>query len=86
MSFNDTPRFLSFSLKLLLFSCVLLCAFPSRSIGIVSQEPTLFATTVGANIAYGKPTDAASHATNEEVEAAAKVRGHVGVGILRPVL
>ena len=35
-------------------------------LGIVSQEPTLFATTIRANIAYGKPG-----ATDAEVEAAA---------------
>ena len=34
--------------------------------GIVSQEPTLFATTIRANIAYGKPG-----ATDAEIEAAA---------------
>ena len=34
--------------------------------GLVSQEPTLFATTIGANIAYGKPG-----ATPAEIEAAA---------------
>ena len=35
-------------------------------IGLVSQEPTLFATTIGANIAYGK-----LGAMPAEVEAAA---------------
>ena len=34
--------------------------------GLVSQEPTLFATTIGANIAYGKPG-----ATAADIEAAA---------------
>lgn len=34
--------------------------------GLVSQEPILFATTIGANIAYGKPG-----ATPAEIEAAA---------------
>ena len=34
--------------------------------GLVSQEPTLFATTIGTNIAYGKPG-----ATPAEIEAAA---------------
>ena len=34
--------------------------------GLVSQEPTLFATSIGANIAYGKPG-----ATPAEIEAAA---------------
>lgn len=34
--------------------------------GIVSQEPTLFATTIRANIAYGKPG-----ASDAEIEAAA---------------
>ncbi len=38
----------------------------SVQMGLVSQEPTLFATTIGANIAYGKPG-----ATPAEVEAAA---------------
>ncbi len=34
--------------------------------GLVSQEPTLFASTIGANIAYGKPG-----ATPADIEAAA---------------
>ena len=34
--------------------------------GLVSQEPTLFASTIGANIAYGKPG-----ATAADIEAAA---------------
>ena len=38
----------------------------SLQMGLVSQEPTLFATTIGANIAYGKPG-----ATAAKVEAAA---------------
>mmetsp|Transcript_47908 Transcript_47908/g.124377 ORF Transcript_47908/g.124377 Transcript_47908/m.124377 type:complete len:1323 (-) Transcript_47908:3301-7269(-) len=37
-------------------------------IGIVSQEPTLFACSIAENIRYGKP-----NATDEEVEAAAKI-------------
>jgi len=37
-------------------------------IGLVSQEPTLFATTIYENIRYGKPD-----ATKEEIEAAAKM-------------
>ncbi|CAM6101081.1 unnamed protein product [Calypogeia fissa] len=36
-------------------------------IGLVNQEPALFATTIGANILYGK-----DNATQEEIEAAAK--------------
>jgi ATP-binding cassette subfamily B (MDR/TAP) protein 1 len=36
-------------------------------IGYVGQEPTLFATTIGGNIKYGKP-----NATQEEIEAAAR--------------
>eukprot|EP01105_Mastigella_eilhardi_P005939 TRINITY_DN175_c0_g3_i2.p1 TRINITY_DN175_c0_g3~~TRINITY_DN175_c0_g3_i2.p1 ORF type:complete len:1313 (-),score=403.59 TRINITY_DN175_c0_g3_i2:66-4004(-) len=36
-------------------------------IGLVSQEPTLFSTTIGDNIAYGKPG-----ATQDEIEAAAR--------------
>jgi ABC-type multidrug transport system fused ATPase/permease subunit len=35
-------------------------------IGIVSQEPTLFGTSIKANIAYGK-----AGATDAEIEAAA---------------
>ncbi|CAM6101080.1 unnamed protein product [Calypogeia fissa] len=35
--------------------------------GLVNQEPALFATTIGANILYGK-----DNATQEEIEAAAK--------------
>ncbi|GBG27367.1 ABC transporter B family member 4 [Hondaea fermentalgiana] len=38
-----------------------------RIVGVVSQEPTLFGTTIKENIIYGKPD-----ATMEEVEAAAK--------------
>ena len=41
-------------------------------IGIVSQEPTLFGTTVEQNIAYGAPTDVATPPTHVEVEAAAR--------------
>ena len=41
-------------------------------IGIVSQEPTLFATSIAENIAYGKPTDAAAPATPQEIEDAAR--------------
>ena len=36
-------------------------------IGLVSQEPTLFARSIKENIAYGRP-----HVTNEEIIAAAK--------------
>jgi len=36
-------------------------------VGVVSQEPILFATTIEENIRYGRPT-----ATREEIEAAAK--------------
>eukprot|EP00727_Mastigamoeba_balamuthi_P007601 m51a1_g3461 putative multidrug resistance protein 1 (1653) ;mRNA; f:696341-702590 len=39
-----------------------------RQIGIVSQEPVLFATTIGQNIAYGVHHEA----TQEEIETAAK--------------
>lgn len=39
-----------------------------KQIGLVSQEPTLFADTIKANIAYGKPG-----ATHEEIECAAKL-------------
>jgi len=39
-----------------------------RQVGVVSQEPTLFATTIAENIRYGRP-----EATDAEVEAAAKV-------------
>eukprot|EP01050_Picozoa_sp_SAG11_P009445 SAG11_NODE_887_length_6694_cov_21.780440_5_plen_432_part_00 len=38
-----------------------------QQVGLVSQEPTLFAGTIGENIAYGKPG-----ATPEEIQAAAK--------------
>jgi ABC transporter fused permease/ATP-binding protein len=38
-----------------------------RQIGVVSQEPLLFATSIADNIRYGR-----SHATDEEVEAAAR--------------
>jgi len=37
-----------------------------KRVGIVSQEPTLFATTIGKNIAYGRD------ATQQEIEDAAK--------------
>lgn len=36
-------------------------------IGLVNQEPALFATTIKENILYGKPD-----ATDEEIEAACK--------------
>lgn len=36
-------------------------------IGLVSQEPTMFASTIRTNIAMGR-----QGATNEEIEAAAK--------------
>ena len=39
-----------------------------RSIGIVSQDPFLFSTTVRENIAYGRPT-----ATDEEIRTAARM-------------
>jgi ATP-binding cassette subfamily B protein len=38
-----------------------------RQVGVVSQEPVLFATTVAENIRYGRP-----EATDAEVEAAAR--------------
>lgn len=38
-----------------------------RTVGVVSQEPILFATSITDNIRYGRPT-----ATDEEVKAAAK--------------
>ena len=37
-----------------------------RNIGVVSQDPTMFAGTVAENIAYARP-----HASRAEVEAAA---------------
>ena len=42
-----------------------------RNIGLVSQEPVLFATDIRSNICYGVGRD---NVTDEEVEAAAKVR------------
>ena len=39
-----------------------------QHIGVVSQEPVLFATTVAENIRYGK-----DDATQEEIEEAAKM-------------
>jgi ATP-binding cassette subfamily B (MDR/TAP) protein 1 len=39
-------------------------------VGVVSQEPTLFGTSVGENIGYGKPASAGP-ATQAEIEAAA---------------
>jgi ABC-type arginine transport system ATPase subunit len=39
----------------------------TRQIGLVSQEPVLFATTIATNISYGKPG-----ASKEEIIAAAK--------------
>ena len=36
-------------------------------VGLVSQEPVLFATTIGLNIAFGRPG-----ASQQEVEQAAK--------------
>jgi ATP-binding cassette subfamily B (MDR/TAP) protein 1 len=42
-------------------------SLPRPQIGLVSQEPTLFATSILENIAMAKPG-----ATREEVEAAAK--------------
>lgn len=36
-------------------------------VGLVSQEPVLFATTIGLNIAFGRPG-----ASQQEVEEAAK--------------
>ena len=41
-------------------------AWLRRSIGVVSQDPTMFAGTVAENIAYARP-----HASRAEVEAAA---------------
>ena len=41
-------------------------------IGIVSQEPTLFGTTIAENIAFGAPTDALVTPTLEDIEAAAR--------------
>lgn len=38
-----------------------------HQMGLVSQEPTLFATTIAANIAYGRPG-----ASQQDIEAAAK--------------
>ena len=40
-------------------------AWLRRSIGVVSQDPTMFAGTVAENIAYARP-----HASRAEVEAA----------------
>ena len=42
-------------------------SFLRDQIGLVSQEPTLFATSIAANIAYGSST-----VTQEEIEEAAK--------------
>jgi ATP-binding cassette subfamily B (MDR/TAP) protein 1 len=42
-------------------------AYLRNKVGLVSQEPTLFDTTIGENIRYGNPD-----ATQEEIEAAAK--------------
>jgi ABC-type multidrug transport system fused ATPase/permease subunit len=39
-----------------------------KFIGVVSQEPVLFATTIRENIRYGNPD-----ASNEEVEKAARI-------------
>ena len=39
-----------------------------RFIGVVNQEPVLFATTIAENIAFGK-----GHATQHEIEEAAKM-------------
>jgi ATP-binding cassette subfamily B (MDR/TAP) protein 1 len=39
-----------------------------EQIGLVSQEPTLFARSIRENIAYGRP-----HVTQEEIEEAAKI-------------
>ena len=36
-------------------------------VGLVSQEPVLFATTIGLNIGYGRPGS-----SQQEIEAAAK--------------
>lgn len=36
-------------------------------LGLVSQEPTLFATSIAANIAYGRPD-----ASEQDIEAAAR--------------
>ena len=52
--------------KPLLPSALRLCRVCCLQMGLVSQEPTLFATSIGANIAYGKPG-----ATAAEIEAAA---------------
>ncbi len=41
-------------------------------IGVVSQEPVLFAASVATNIAYGVPSDALVAPTREDVIAAAK--------------
>lgn len=35
--------------------------FMRSQIGLVSQEPTLFATTIKTNIEYGKPGEDAAH-------------------------
>lgn len=49
-----------------------------RAIGVVSQEPFLFSTTVRDNIAYGRPD-----ATQDEVEAAARMaHAHEFIGRL----
>jgi ABC-type multidrug transport system fused ATPase/permease subunit len=45
-------------------------------IGIVSQEPTVFAASVAANIAYGRP-DSLPPATREEIAAAAQAASAV---------
>ena len=44
-----------------------------KRVGIVSQEPVLFATTIAKNIAYGK------EATHEEICEAAKQVGSQGI-------
>jgi ATP-binding cassette subfamily B protein len=44
-----------------------------RVVGIVSQEPILFATSIAENIRYGRPT-----ATDEEVRAAASAANAAG--------
>ena len=46
-------------------------AWLRRNIGVVSQDPTMFAGTVAENIAYARP-----HASRAEVEAAAAANAH----------
>ena len=48
-------------------SCIGALVVPPPQVGLVSQEPTLFATSIFENIKYGRPS-----ATEEEVYAAAK--------------